>query len=1081
MFKKLLLTSIILLSFGMYVHAQYCTPTLSTGCTSNDIIDNFSTTGGITNITNLSSGCNSTSPNGYVFNIGMAVSQVQGGSFNFEVQAGPTWSQSFAIWIDWNQDQDFDDAGENVYLSGAASTSLFSGSITVPANAVPGPTRMRVLCKFSAVLGASDYCSAYTYGECEDYVMEVIANTACAGVPNAGSASPSNVTLCAGQTQIIGITGASYTNNLSYQWIQSNNGGASWTNVTGGSNPNVSYYQTPILNASVMYACIFTCNTSGLSDTSAPINITITGPTYANIPFTEDFESWSNYCNTSDVPYQGGLYWSNSPSAGNESWRRNDQGGTAGWTSPNFFGYIPGSSMNQYSARFHSSETIMSGNLDLYVDCSQQAGNKEIYFDYINDNSLSGLDEMEVFLSDDGGLTFNSIGNYFGATTWQTNNIVLNTNSPNTIVRFTAYGDFGTSDIGIDNLRVLPPCNGMPTAGIIDSTVACANTAFNLYLSGNTQAAGMTYEWYSASAATGPWTLINTTNTPYANFTISNTTYFQCTVTCTASGFTATTPVRFIDLASFYYCYCSSMSNPNNVTQNIGNVEIKDAQGTTLLNNGIAIPLTSNASSLNLYTNFTNLAPIPLMKDSTYTISATAFTQNSFYFSSYVSFYIDYNHDGIFDPVSEYVTGGNNTSTTQKTTGNFIVPNTALFGLTGLRVVYQEGGSATTNSPCGQYFDGETEDYLVDIVLPPCKTPPNAGMAIISDLITCPGYTVFLTDTTHDLIYNGLTFNWQVSSDGIVFTDIPGATSDTASYVVNGDTWFRFKTTCNGVSNGYSNIVNVTMSPPFACYGNSQATGGILDSSDIGAFIISEKSTNNNLYSFITGGPHLNNPLAVRRRTDYTYFGAMELYSDSVYKFSVYHILKGLSHADAKVTVFIDYNNNKIYDIPSERVYSGIADINNFYLNGEIQCPISPAFNVSTGLRVILNNNLSPNAASDNGVGAYVSGETEDYLVRFKQKPIMPTAVNNLDIINDIGIYPNPASNKVYIGFTAQENLDINIQLVSLTGSIIHTTNYPNVMGSFITEMNIGQYAKGTYFIQINTEKGKYVRKLIIE
>ena len=36
----------------------YCAPTYSNLCTSNDYVDNFFTTGGVTNISNLSSGCN---------------------------------------------------------------------------------------------------------------------------------------------------------------------------------------------------------------------------------------------------------------------------------------------------------------------------------------------------------------------------------------------------------------------------------------------------------------------------------------------------------------------------------------------------------------------------------------------------------------------------------------------------------------------------------------------------------------------------------------------------------------------------------------------------------------------------------------------------------------------------------------------------------------------------------------------------------------------------------------------------------------------------------------------------------------
>lgn len=211
---------------------------------------------------------------------------------------------------------------------------------------------------------------------------------------------------------------------------------------------------------------------------------------------------------------------------------------------------------------------------------------------------------------------------------------------------------------------------------------------------------------------------------------------------------------------------------------------------------------------------------------------------------------------------------------------------------------------------------------MINISLPPCNTPPNAGNATISYIFLCPGYTLFMENTGHDVIYLGLSFNWQYSNDGINYTDIPGATLDTLSYVVNNnESWFRFRTTCNGVSNAYSDTLHVTMSLLHHVT-DKVLVGGSLDSSDIGAVIIADSFSNNNIYSYITGGPHLNNPMAIKNRTDRTMFGPMALMTDSTYKLAVYHIMRTPTHADARVTVFIDYNNNQVYDIPQERVYS---------------------------------------------------------------------------------------------------------------------------------------------------------------
>ncbi|MBL7764937.1 MAG: T9SS type A sorting domain-containing protein [Chitinophagaceae bacterium] len=1063
------------------VQAQYCLPSFSIACTSDDFIDNFSTTGGVTNISNLATGCNGAAPNNYTFFSTMQVAQIQGFSFNFTVQAGQIFGQGHRIWIDWNQDLDFADPGEDVYVSPGSTTAAYNGTITVPITAVPGNTRMRVLCRYATIPAVTDYCgTGFSFGECEDYIMNVIPATPCSGTPVAGSVSPGNMTLCAGQVANLGLTGAGLAGNMTYQWQQSLNGGLSWTNAAGGFGATSPGYQTPNLTATIMYRMYIICNNSGLSDTTAPITITVSGPTYATLPYAQDFENWVNFCNTNDVPDD--YHWSNNPLSGNNSWRREDQGGSGSWLVPTAGMYYPSSSTGAHSARFHSYYTNLTGDIDLFVDCSQQIGPKTLFFDYINDNSAGwGYDYLETLLSTDGGATYTPLGTFNNSTTWQNFSLAINSNSPTTIIRFKGHGDYQyDTDLGIDNIMVLSPCVGAPNAGAIANVTPCANVPFNLSLTGNTLAGGLIYTWESAPSATGPWTLVNITAGPVVNTQIAAPTYFRCYVNCPASGLTDTTAPMLINLASFYFCYCQSQPQNLVYMQNVGNVTVYDAQNNILLNNGNASPLLNNTSPIYLYSNYTNLTPTDIYPDSTYSLSETCFAQVSYFYNGYSKVFIDFNRDGSYDPNTELVAGGAVNSPNQQMSGTFTVPSNAQFGLTGMRVIYEIFGSSTSINPCGFYGYGETEDYLMNISLPPCNTPPNAGTATISDTITCPGYTVFLEDTTHDVMFNGLTFNWQYSSDGITFSDVLGATADTLTFTVNSATWFRFRTTCNGNVSDYSNVVHVMMSPPYACYGNSQAVGGILDTSDIGAFIISDPGTNNNIFSFITGGPHLLNAMAVKKRTDYT-GNTLDLYADSTYKLSIYHIMKYGVHADAKVTVFIDYNNNQLYDIPAERVFTGLADVNNFYLIGEITTPASPALNVGTGMRVILNNDTAPNAASDNGVGVYTSGETEDYLVKFKLKPVYPAGIENLNVLESIGIYPNPSTGKVYVGFNAAERCHVSIQVLNIAGSALFNKNCGAVTGEFVTELDLSGLSRGTYLVKISTDKGSFVRRLIIE
>ena len=87
----------------------------------------------------------------------------------------PTWTgtiynEGYAVFIDYNQDGDFTDSGETVWTKSASKTTPVSGSITIPAGAALGATRMRVSMKYNGIPTA---CEAFSYGQVEDYTITI--------------------------------------------------------------------------------------------------------------------------------------------------------------------------------------------------------------------------------------------------------------------------------------------------------------------------------------------------------------------------------------------------------------------------------------------------------------------------------------------------------------------------------------------------------------------------------------------------------------------------------------------------------------------------------------------------------------------------------------------------------------------------------------------------------------------------------------------------------------------------------------------------------------------------------------------
>jgi hypothetical protein len=72
------------------------------------------------------------------------------------------------VWIDFNQDGDFQDADELVFQQSAMNTTPVFGTINIPGNALTGPTRMRVSMDPN---GYASSCSTGSSREVEDYTV----------------------------------------------------------------------------------------------------------------------------------------------------------------------------------------------------------------------------------------------------------------------------------------------------------------------------------------------------------------------------------------------------------------------------------------------------------------------------------------------------------------------------------------------------------------------------------------------------------------------------------------------------------------------------------------------------------------------------------------------------------------------------------------------------------------------------------------------------------------------------------------------------------------------------------------------
>jgi len=277
--------------------AQYCLPTYGNQCTSGDFIDSFT----LNTIANTGTGCSNPSANNYTdYTATISTTLDQGQSYTVTCAPGPSWGQYFVMWIDFNQDGDFDEVNEFFDIGYSAAGANIVNSITIPNGVASGNTQMRVMCHFgTGVISQPDACSSQTWGETEDYAVTI-------GSPPPFEAAMSSITSpvtgCGLGMEDVTID---FMNNgvnsidtiiLCYS---ANGGVAVCDTLTGlglASGSSLSYMFPTQLDMTTPDD--YMINTwLVLNQDSTPINDSIIGylatsvPTIVGIPYVEDFES----------------------------------------------------------------------------------------------------------------------------------------------------------------------------------------------------------------------------------------------------------------------------------------------------------------------------------------------------------------------------------------------------------------------------------------------------------------------------------------------------------------------------------------------------------------------------------------------------------------------------------------------------------------------------------------------------------------------------------------------------------------------------------------------------------------------
>nr|WP_321221217.1 GEVED domain-containing protein [uncultured Psychroserpens sp.] len=98
---------------------------------------------------------------------------------SYTITITPTWtstvySEGYSVWIDFNSDGDFTDAGEQVVAIEQTQNTSVSRTFNIPISALETKTRMRVAMKYNVT--PNNPCETFQYGEVEDYTVILVGN-----------------------------------------------------------------------------------------------------------------------------------------------------------------------------------------------------------------------------------------------------------------------------------------------------------------------------------------------------------------------------------------------------------------------------------------------------------------------------------------------------------------------------------------------------------------------------------------------------------------------------------------------------------------------------------------------------------------------------------------------------------------------------------------------------------------------------------------------------------------------------------------------------------------------------------------
>jgi hypothetical protein len=83
--------------------------------------------------------------------------------------------------------------------------------------------------------------------------------------------------------------------------------------------------------------------------------------------------------------------------------------------------------------------------------------------------------------------------------------------------------------------------------------------------------------------------------------------------------------------------------------------------------------------------------------------------------------------------------------------------------------------------------------------------------------------------------------------------------------------------------------------------------------------------------------------------------------------------------------------------------------------------------------------------------------------------------------IGNLTIYPNPSRDIFNITFTTNDKQDLRVRILNVIGEEVYKEDLQQFIGEYVKSINLEQYNKAIYFLEIETDDGVINKKLILQ